>query len=189
MRALGMNLPGLSTKTIDRRPHPPGQHGPRARRRSSLHGTRLREKQKLRFHYGLTEGQLRTLAERAARATGPTGAALVQLLERRLDNIVFRAGLARTIPAARQLVAHGHIEVNGRVLDIPSARLRQGDAITVRAQAHKAVRLQQAKGIVLSPPDWLHVDTDALQVRLTSLPDGQAVPFPIEIDRVVEFYS
>jgi small subunit ribosomal protein S4 len=94
MRALGTNLPGLSAKTIDKRPHPPGQHGPRTKRKASLHGSRLREKQKLRFHYGVTERQMRTLAAMASRGKTPMGAALVQLLERRLDNIVFRAGFA-----------------------------------------------------------------------------------------------
>lgn len=189
MRALGVNLPGLSAKTIDKRPHPPGQHGPRTRRKASLHGTRLREKQKLRFHYGLTERPLRTLAAMAARAKAPTGAALVQLLERRLDNIVFRAGFARTIPAARQLVTHGHVEVNGRVLDIPSARLRRGDTVAVRARAQEAVRLHRAKGATLGRPDWLGVDTDAFRARMTAFPDAGAIPFPIEIGLVVEFYS
>lgn len=189
MRALGVNLPGLSAKTIDKRPHPPGQHGPRTKRKTSLHGTRLREKQKLRFHYGLSERQLRTLAEAASRAKGATGAVLVELLERRLDNVVFRAGFARTMPAARQLVTHSHVLVNDRVLNIPSARLRRGDVVTIRPRAHEAVRLQRAKGVPLASPDWLEVDADAFRVRLAALPDAGAVPFPIEMSHVVEFYS
>lgn len=189
MRALGINLPGLSAKTIEKRPHPPGQHGPRSKRKVSLYGTRLREKQKLRFHYGVSERQLRSLAAAAARANGPTGDVLVQLLERRLDNVVFRAGFARTIPAARQLVTHGHVEVNGRVLDIPSARLRRGDLVAVRGRAHDAVRLQREKGVALAAPEWLEVDADAYRARLTALPDLTSIPFPIEISHVVEFYS
>ncbi|MGC4083432.1 MAG: 30S ribosomal protein S4 [Vicinamibacterales bacterium] len=189
MRSLGMNLPGLSAKTIDKRPFPPGQHGPKTRRKASLHGTRLREKQKLRFHYGVTERQLRTLAAAAARAKGATGAELVQLLERRLDNIVFRAGFARTIPAARQLVTHSHVLVNDRVLNIPSARLRRGDVVTIRTRAHEAVQLQRSKGVALAVPDWLEVDVDAFRVKLAVLPDISAVPFPIEMSHVVEFYS
>lgn len=189
MRALGTNLPGLSAKTIDKRPHVPGQHGPRSKRKPSLYAKRLQEKQKLRFHYGVTERQLRTLAAVAARGKLRTGAALVQLLERRIDNVIFRAGFARTIPAARQLVRHGHVTLNGHVLNIPSARLRRGDVLAIRARAHDAVRLQQAKGETLAKPEWLEVDANAFTVRLTALPDEQAVPFPIDMGLVVEFYS
>jgi small subunit ribosomal protein S4 len=189
MRALGMNLPGLSAKSIEKRAHPPGQHGPRLRRKVSLYGTRLREKQKLRYHYGLTERQLRTLAEKAARAKGTTGDVLVQLLEQRLDNVVFRAGFGRTMPAARQLVSHGHVAVNGRMLSIPSARLRRGDVVTIRPGGLEAVRHQRAKGVPLTPPDWLEVDADELRVRVASVPGPGAIPFPVEMGLVVEFYS
>lgn len=188
MRALGVNLPGLSSKTIEKRPQPPGQHG-RAKRKVSLHGTRLREKQKLRFHYGVTERQMRTLAAQAARAKGATGGVLIQLLERRLDNIVFRAGFARTIPAARQLVAHGHVLVNGGVVDIASARLRRGDIIAIRPRAHAAVALQQAKGEALARPDWIDSGAEPYSARLAALPPDTAVPFPIDIGLVVEFYA
>jgi small subunit ribosomal protein S4 len=189
LRALGVALPGLSGKSSDKRPHPPGQHGPRLRRKFSLYAQRLREKQKLRFHYGVTERQLRTAARVAARSRERTGTALVQLLERRLDNVIFRAGLARTIPAARQLVTHGHVLANGRPLDIPSARLRRGDVVTVRPSGRTAVELQRAKGVALARPDWLEVSDDALSVRLVGLPDESAVPFPIELGLIVEFYS
>ena len=189
MRALGANLPGLSAKTIDKRPHPPGQHGPRLRRKISLYGTRLREKQKLRYHYGVSERQLRAIAATASRASGPAGSMIAQLLERRLDNVVFRAGFARTIPAARQLVAHGHVTVNGKVLDIASARVRRGDLVAVRPRAHKAVALQVAAGGTLARPDWLDVDGDNLSARVVGMPDDSHIPFPIEIGLVVEFYS
>ncbi len=189
MRALGVNLPGLSAKTIEKRPNPPGQHGPRLKRKPSLHAKKLQEKQKLRFHYGLTERQLSTLAWMAARSKAPTGTALAELLERRIDNVVFRAGFARTIPAARQLVCHGHVTVNGRGLDIPSARLRRGDVIAVRPSGHEAVALQQAKGTTLERPAWLEVDTAAFTARMIALPDVTAIPFPIEMGLVVEFYS
>lgn len=159
------------------------------KRKLSLYGTRLREKQKLRFHYGVTERQLRTLAAQAARGKGATGAVLVQLLERRLDNVVFRAGFARTIPAARQLVTHGHVTVNGNVLNIPSARLRRGDTIAIRPRAHNAVALQQAKGEALAKPDWIEAGSEPYSARLAALPPDTAVPFPIEIGLVVEFYS
>lgn len=189
MRALGMNLPGLSAKSIDKRPHPPGQHGPRLKRKLSLHGTRLREKQKLRYHYGVTERQLRSLAEMAARAKAPTGSALIALLERRLDNVVFRAGFARTIPAARQLVSHGHVQVNGRRLDIPSARVKRGDTISIHTSGQEAVRHQQAKGEALARPEWLSVEREAFKASLVALPDETSIPFPIEMAHVVEFYS
>lgn len=189
MRALGTNLPGLSAKTIDKRPHPPGQHGPRTRRKVSLYGSRLREKQKLRYHYGVSERQLRAIAASAARASGPAGSMIAQLLERRLDNVVFRAGFARTIPAARQLVGHGHVTVNGKVLDIASARVRRGDVVAVRPRAHKAVALQVAAGGALARPDWIEVEGDQLTAKVVALPDDRHIPFPIELGLVVEFYS
>ncbi len=189
MRALGMNLPGLSAKSIDKRPHPPGQHGPRMKRKISLYGTRLREKQKLRYHYGVSERQLRAVAAVSARSKGPAGAMIAQLLERRLDNVVFRAGFARTIPAARQLVNHGHVLLNGRPVDIASVRVKRGDVVAVRERAKKAVELQQQAGQVLSRPDWLDVDAAALSARVSTLPDDTAIPFPIELRLVVEFYS
>lgn len=189
MRALGVNLPGFSGKSIEKNPKPPGQHGPTARRKQSLYGTRLSEKQKLRFHYGLTERQLRQIAETAARRRGNTASLIVERLELRLDNVVFRAGFARTNPAARQLVRHGHVTVNGRILDIPSARVRRGDVVAVRASGHKAVRLHQERGEALAKPDWLEADNDALTVRIVALPDLATIPFPIEMQLVIEFYS
>jgi len=189
MRALGVNLPGFSGKNIESRPHPPGQHGPTTRRKLSLYGQRLREKQKLRYHYGLTERQLRAIAEYAARRRGNTASLMIERLELRLDNVVFRAGFARTNAASRQVVRHGHITVNGRVVDIPSARLRPGDVVAVRERAHKAVRLQQEKGEPLARPEWLEVDSDALTIRVAGMPDATAVPFPIEMQLVIEFYS
>src|SRR5690606_16824827 len=190
LRALGVNLPGLSTKTLDKRPTPPGQHGGRRRRAISNCGKRLKEKQRLRAHYGVTERQLRQVAAQAARSRGNAMETLVQLLERRLDSVVFRAGFARTIPAARQLVTHGHISVNGKRLSYPSARVNLGDAIgVVGPRGEKAVRTQQELGAVLAPPTWLDVDASALSARVASLPGIEAVPFPVELPLVGEFYS
>src|SRR4028119_1479484 len=129
VRRLG-DLPGLTRKT-PRRAYPPGQHG-QARKKRSEYAIRLEEKQKLRFNYGLTEKQLLRYVRKARRATGSTGQSLLQLLEMRLDNTVFRLGMAGTIPAARQLVNHGHVTVNGRVVDIPSYQCRPGEVIAVR---------------------------------------------------------
>jgi small subunit ribosomal protein S4 len=190
LRALGVNLPGLSAKTLDKRPTPPGQHGARRRRTISNYGKRLKEKQKLRAHYGVTERQLRQVAAQAARSRGNAMAMLVQLLERRLDSVVFRAGLARTIPAARQLVSHGHVLVNGKRLSYPSARVKIGDVITIGGtRGETAVRKQQELGAVLTAPTWLDVDTAALSAKVASLPDIDSVPFPVELPLVVEFYS
>lgn len=189
MRALGVNLPGLSAKTIEKRPRPPGQHGGRPRRNLSRFAQQLREKQKLRYHYGVSERQMRTIAAKALRARGKTGELLAQLLETRLDNMVFRAGFARTIPAARQIVSHGHVTVNGEVLDIPSARLRRGDVIGVREKGQAVVRLQQSRGDTLTRPDWLDVDNEALTAKVSGLPGEQAIPFPVEMHLVIEFYS
>jgi small subunit ribosomal protein S4 len=123
MRALGIDLPGLSRKSMWNRPYPPGVHGPKSARRRKMSDFKkqLLEKQKLRFNYGLNEGQFRRLYREAVHSKDPSGDKLVELLERRLDNFVFRAGFAPTIPSARQLVCHGHFLVNGKRLDIPSS--------------------------------------------------------------------
>jgi small subunit ribosomal protein S4 len=190
MRALGIELPGLSRKSIAKRPYPPGQHGQGRKRRSqqSEYSKRLHEKQKVRMNYGITELQLRRLVETADRAKGNTGVMLVQLLERRLDNIVFRAGFARTIPAARQLVSHGYTLVNGRAVDRPSFRVRRGDIVTIvpasRALAQRAVE----SGAGLDSP-WLLIDKAAFTVQVASYPDESFLPFPLEPRLIVEHYS
>jgi small subunit ribosomal protein S4 len=189
MRALGVELPGLSRKSIEKRPHPPGQHGPaRKRTNRSDYSLRLREKQKVRFNYGLSERQLRGLVEDATRLKGNTGVVLIQLLERRLDNVVFRAGFGRTIPAARQLVSHGHVLVNGRSVDRPSYRLKRGDVVTVapasRALAQRS--LESGAGMV---SDWIQVDKEGMKATLASLPDESFLPFPLEPRLIIEHYS
>jgi small subunit ribosomal protein S4 len=189
MRALGVELPGLSRKSIEKRPHPPGQHGTaRKRTNRSDYSLRLREKQKVRFNYGLSERQLRGLVEDATRLKGNTGVVLIQLLERRLDNVVFRAGFGRTIPAARQLVSHGHIQVNGRTVDRPSYRLRRGDVITVAAKSRALAQtaLESGGGMV---SDWIAVDKEGLKATMTSMPDETFLPFPLEPRLIIEHYS
>ena len=130
MRALGTELPGLSRKSMENRSYPPGQHGQKNRRRSD-YAVRLAEKQKLRFNYGLSEKQIRRLFREAKSSKAPTGDKLLELLERRLDNFVFRAGFAPTAVAARQLVRHRHVLLNGRSVNIPSIRINPGDKITL----------------------------------------------------------
>ena len=135
MRGLGINLPGLSAKRIDRRPYAPGQHGQSRRGKLSNYALQLREKQKIALNYGLNEKQLRRMLVEARSSSAPTGDVLAQLIERRLDNVVFRIGWALTIPAARQLVNHRHILVNGRTTDIASFRVSIGDKISLRERS------------------------------------------------------
>ncbi len=189
VRALGVSLPGLTRKVSERRPYPPGQHG-QARRKLSDYGLRLREKQKLRFNYGLTERQLRILVDEARHLPGVTGDVILELLERRLDNVVWRAGFAATIPAARQLVSHGHVRVNGRRLDIPSARLSPGDAVSLRdgsvENAHVRDSLSAAEAV---RPAWLAWDEAARAATMRTLPDPASVLLEVNTQYVVEFYS
>lgn len=191
MRRLGVALPGLSGKSPERRPQPPGQHGANKRRKISDYALHLMEKQKLRYHYGLTERQLRRAVAEASAGTGESGARLAEFLERRLDNLVFRAGFAPTIPAARQLVRHGHILLDGRRADIPSMRVARGAVVSVRERSRSiplfADGERQAQAGLIPP--WLTVDRPGFTARLADLPDQAAIPFPIELRLVIEFYA
>jgi small subunit ribosomal protein S4 len=191
MRALGVDLPGLSRKSIEARPTPPGQHGAKAvRRRKSDFGIKLQEKQKLRFNYGLTERQLRRLILDARKGNTPTGETLLQLLERRLDNVVFRAGLAPTIPAARQLVSHRHIKLNGRLVNIPSIRLRVGDEISIKTESlNMPLVIESLKELSLVRPEWLSWDEASKIAKVAHLPAADDVPFPVDVQQVVEYYA
>jgi small subunit ribosomal protein S4 len=189
MRALGTELPGLSRKKIERRPYPPGQHG-QARKKVSEYGRRLHEKQKLRMNYGLHEGQLRRLVVQASRGGGNPGDKLLELLERRLDNVVFRAGFARTIPAARQLVCHGHVKVNDHRVDIASFRTRAGDVITVEESSRTNVQLLASLQDQSHPrAPWIDIEADKFLAKIRELPDNTSILFPIDIQLVIEFYS
>jgi len=191
MRALGLDLPGLSPKSSERRPYPPGQHGQR-RRKDTEFGKRLREKQKLRLNYGLSEGQMRNLFQEALHSKQNTGTKLIELLERRLDNVVFRAGFARSIPAARQLVNHGHILVNGKPVDIASFRVRVGQEIAVKPASQQSQMVVGGLEIATRrswEDTWLDVNKDARQVKLLRLPDETATPFTVNVQLVIEFYA
>jgi len=189
MRALGIDLPGLSHKSIEKRPHPPGQHGLKTRRVSDF-GKKLIEKQKLRFNYGLGERQLRLLFAEAKRGKANTGEKLLELLERRLDNFVFRAGFAPTLVAARQLVRHGHVLLNGRRANIPSLRTRPGDEIALREKALVIPSVAESLGApALTRPEWLAFDEAARKARITRTPTGDEVPFPVEVQQVIEYYT
>jgi small subunit ribosomal protein S4 len=190
LRALGVDLPGLSRKSHERRPQAPGQHGAKRKRKVSDFGRQLAEKQKLRFNYGVGERQFRRLVLESRKSKMGAGDKLLELLERRLDNVVFRAGLAATIPAARQLVSHGHITVNGRRVNIPSYRVHVGDVIRPKDSSLQLHAVHASLGSpALSTPDWLEVDKSKLLTRVSALPDKAAIPFAIDIQLVIEHYS
>jgi small subunit ribosomal protein S4 len=186
-----MDLPGLSRKTIERRPTPPGQHGATGRRgKLSTFGLQLKEKQKLRFNYGVTERQLRRYVHMAFAKKGNSGHLLLQLLERRLDSVVFRAGFAPTIPAARQLVSHGHIRIAGKRVDIPSYLVEPGEIISLSEKGMKLpVVVSTIEQPPLARPSWLGVDAGKGQATVVTMPDRETFPFPIKEQMIVEFYS
>ena len=191
LRALGVDLPGLSRKSMQERNQPPGQHGAKKNAgRKSEFGLQLMEKQKLRYNYGLSERQLRRVVSDAKKDRGATGDKLVELLERRLDNLVFRAGFAPTIPAARQMVSHGHFQLNGRRVTIPSIRLRIGDSFGPTETGGKIDLIRfTLEQPALERPEWIAFDAQTRSARLSHLPGADAAPFPLDLQRVVEYYA
>ncbi|MGB5694588.1 MAG: 30S ribosomal protein S4 [Polyangiales bacterium] len=175
-------------KYFDRRPYPPGEHG-RGRIRESQYQIQLREKQKLRFMYGVLERQFRRYYQKAARQKGITGENLLRLLETRLDNVVYRSGLARTRPQARQLVNHGHFLVNGKKVDIPSYQVREGDVITLRERSRDVFPVQHAVDTIDRSAEWLDVDSSARRIVVVSLPSRQQIDTQIQEQLIVELYS
>ena len=192
LRRLGSELPGLTTKSAARRPLAPGHAAAASRRfpKLSEYGLRLREKQKLKYHFGLGERQLQGVYTKAKRMPGDTGRNMIALLEARLDNLVWRAGLTRTIPAARQLVAHGHIDLNGVRAKTPSQRLSIGDVFSLRAKGlnREDIRLS-VNNPVLEAPAGLKTDLDKLAVTIETLPGADDSALDIDIQKVIEFYS
>ncbi len=178
-------------KYMERHPYPPGQHGQRRRRRPSDYGVRLREKQKLRFLYNMSEKQFANLFEEATRAEGATGAVFLQLLESRLDNVVFRLGIAHTRRQARQFVGHGHIMVNGKRVDVPSYRVQPGDEISVapRARSNELIRAnveERKRGKTLP---WLEFDAENLKGTFKHVPAREDIVVPVNELQVIEYYS
>jgi len=187
-RRLSTDLPGL-TRKLAARPYPPGQHG-QGRQRFSEFKKQLYEKQKLRYNYGVSEKQLRNLFTEAQRSKDPAGEVLLRLLEQRLDNVVFRLGLAPTIPAARQLVVHGHILVDGGKVDRPSFRVEAGHEISVRPKSRNLVIIQDSIGApVLRMPSYLNFDSGTLTGTMTAEPHREDVPVQVDEQLVVEYYS
>ncbi|QFG24369.1 30S ribosomal protein S4 [Actinomadura sp. WMMB 499] len=189
-RALGVPLTPKAVKYFEARPYPPGVHG-RARKTESDYKVRLREKQRLRAQYNIREAQLRNAFDKAAKSGGKTGEALLVDLERRLDALVLRAGLARTIYQARQFVVHRHVLVNGRRVDRPSYRLKPGDVITIaeRSRAMDAFQIAAAGGHTENVPPYLDVRHQALAAQLTRLPERREIPIVCDEQLVVEYYS
>jgi small subunit ribosomal protein S4 len=175
---------------FERRGYAPGQHG---RRRSKVqgYGIQLREKQKVKRMYGVLEKQFRNYFAKAARSKGITGATLLQMLEQRLDNVVYRLGFASSRSMARQLVAHGHIEVNGRKATVPSALIKPGSVVTLREKSRKneqvKICLDTAKG--RGVPSWLELDADQFQGTVRQLPSREEITMPIQEQLIVELYS
>ncbi|KGF71942.1 30S ribosomal protein S4 [Neosynechococcus sphagnicola sy1] len=187
-RRLG-DLPGLTRKTA-KRAYPPGQHGQNRKKRSE-YAIRLEEKQKLRFNYGLSERQLLRYVRKARRASGSTGQVLLQLLEMRLDNTVFRLGMAPTIPAARQLVNHGHVTVNGRRVNIPSYQCRPGEVISVRDRdcSRQLVEQNLQYPGLANLPSHLEFDKAKLTGKVNSVVEREWVALQVNELLVVEYYS
>jgi small subunit ribosomal protein S4 len=175
---------------VERRTYPPGQHG-QGRARFSDYGVQLREKQKVKRMYGLLEGQFARTMQRATRMKGRTGENLLVLLERRLDNVVFRMGFATSRAEARQLVRHGHFTVNGRKASIPSMTLREGDLVRLREKSHKVARVTGALEALegKSVPQWLETDKDNFAGKVKALPVREDITMPIQEQLIVELYS
>jgi len=177
------------SKALERKPHPPGQHGRSRRRKESEYAIQLKEKQKAKYTYGVLEKQFRNVFEKAARKKGVTGENLLKFLESRLDNTVFRLGFARTRRQARQLVNHGHVTVNGAVLDIPSAMLRSGDIVGIRPKSRNLEVVHDATSTSRRSFPWLEVDRNLLQGKFLDMPNREDIPENIKEQLIVELYS
>ncbi|HEX5723704.1 MAG TPA: 30S ribosomal protein S4 [Acidimicrobiia bacterium] len=174
---------------VERRPYPPGQHG-RGRIKESDYQLQLREKQKLRAMYGILERQFRRYYEAATRQPGITGENLLRILESRIDNVVWRSGLAATRPQARQLVNHGHFRVNGKKVDIPSYQLKAGDVVSAKDRSRDLLIIQHSLDTISHPvPEWLSVNGDGREVTVLSLPDRAQIDTSIREQMIVELYS
>ncbi len=174
---------------VERRPYPPGEHG-RGRIRESDYLIQLREKQKLRTMYGVLEKQFRRYYREADRRRGITGDSLLQILEQRLDNVVWRSGLAATRPQARQLVNHGHFRVNGKKVDIPSYQVKPGDEVTVKDRSTDLIVIQHSVDTQGRPvPDWLEVNVDERKIVVSAHPRRDQIDTDINEQLIVELYS
>ncbi|MFM1890815.1 MAG: 30S ribosomal protein S4 [Phycisphaerales bacterium] len=186
-RRVGVPVADIPKHTAKRQLTPPGMHGFRGKR-SKAYGIRKDEKQKLRYHYGVLERQFRRYLAEAGRRPGNTGELLLQLLERRLDNLVRRTGFARTIWASRQMVVHGHVLVNGRKVDRPSYQLSVGDVVTLRPGIHTLARenMESLAGHIV--PGWIVLDPSELNAKVSATPTSDQIPFDVNTNLIVELY-
>ncbi len=178
------------TKALEKKPHPPGQHGRGRKKKKSEYAIQLAEKQKAKYLYGILERQFRNMFNKASRKEGVTGQNLLQLLEARLDNVVYRLGIAPTRRAARQLVTHNHITVNGNLVNIPSYTLKEGDVIAVREKSKSLTAI--ASSILNKNSNkykWLEWDDKSLLGKLVTYPDRESIPENINEQLIVELYS
>ena len=193
-RSLGIALTPKAAKYMEKRPYGPGQHGRTKRKSDSDYAVRLREKQRLRAQYGIREAQLRKTFQEAKRTEGLTGETLVELLEMRLDALVLRAGFARTMAQARQLVVHRHILVDGQRVDRPSFRVKPGQVIHVHEKSERTEPFQVAAAgghadVLPAVPEYLSVELDKLHATLVRKPKRAEVPVTCDVQLVVEYYA
>lgn len=176
---------------VDRRNYPPGQHGPGRQKKVSQYGIQLREKQKLRRIYGVSERQFRSYFARAAKQSGVTGEVFLRFLERRLDNVVYRLGFAYSRSAARQLVAHGNVRVNGKKVDVPSYLVRPGEQVALNEKHRGNAVIQAAvqSASVRPMPAWLELNAEVIEGKITALPNRVDIDTQINEQLIVEFYS
>jgi small subunit ribosomal protein S4 len=189
-RRFGVPIFGPS-KYLERRPYGPGVHGPKSRRKHTDYGLGLIEKQKLRYYYGLLERQFRGVYERALKRRGVTGEHMLQILETRLDNVCYHLGFANTRAAARQMVAHGHVKVNGRKVDVPSFGLKVNDSIEIKnsnASRQLATKNMESSGSRVVP-DWMALDKEAFKGTVMRIPTRDEIQPIANEQAVVEFYS
>ena len=186
-RRVGVPIADIPKHTAKRQLTPPGMHGYRGRRLRD-YGIRLNEKQKLRYHYGVLEKQFRRCVQEAARRKGNTGEVLLQLLELRLDNVVRRAGFTRTVWAARQMVVHQHVELNGHRADRPSHAVKPGDVVTLRKRIVDLAKdnMESMAGHIV--PGWMEVNPAELTIKIVAQPTREEIPFDVNTNLIVEFY-
>jgi small subunit ribosomal protein S4 len=191
LRSLQTDLPGLTRKTPNQRKNPAGQHGAtRKTKKPTDFGVRLNEKQKIRFNYGVSERQLRGYVRAANRSKGDSGKELMGMLESRLDNVVFRAGFAPTLPSARQLVSHKHILVNGKSVNIPRYNVLPSDVITIKTESRELpIVIETIENPSLSIPAYLSVNPKEFTATMTQPPQVDDAPLQVELNLIVEYYS
>jgi small subunit ribosomal protein S4 len=189
-RRVGAPLCGRPNCPANKRPYPPGQHG-RGRKRLSEYQVRLLEKQKLRAIYGVGERQMRVYYDRASRRTGVTGEELIRQLETRLDAIVLRLGFALTQRQARQIVSHGHVLVDGRRIDVPSAQVKPGQTVELSPKGRNLIAVREALEITADPPAYLYRNKDEVKGTLSRVPERDEIPLPVPIEErlIIEYYS